>query len=78
MAIKAKWHLRAMALDEASQTTLEQLLMLASCFIQIVHAILIPVITYWCVLINVSNSTAMFWVLFLEFSGFYGANWLLV
>ena len=46
----------AMAASDTSHTTL---LFYTKC----IHTILIPVITYWCVLINVSSLTAVFWAL---------------
>ena len=46
----------AMAANDTSHTTL---LFYTKC----IHTILIPVITYWCVLINVSSLTAVFWAL---------------
>ena len=42
------------------------------------HEILIPFITYWCVLFEASNYTDVSWVLFHGFPSFQGANLLLV
>ena len=56
----AKWQLSAMAAADASQSTLEQIMQIMLFYTNYTHAILIPLITYWCVLINVSNSTAVF------------------
>ena len=60
-----------MAAGDASQTTPEQIShVFLSYYTKCVHTFLIPVITYWYLLINAANLTAVFWVLSLGFSSF--------